>query len=68
MSYRYLAKLAFTPLPSFVTRPSQLRRLRRLAQAGFVEARFYPARALQGQLCEVRALTATGRALLDEHV
>jgi len=65
MSYRYLAKLALQRLPIFVTGPSRLRRLRRLAQAGHVDARFYPPRACDGQLGEVRALTPAGRCALD---
>ena len=65
MSYRYLAKLAAQPLPKFVTRPSQLDRLRRLARDGHVDARFYPPDALAAKFGEVRALTKAGRRVLD---
>lgn len=65
MSYRYLARLVEHRLPMFVARPSQLRRLRRLAEAGHVEARFYPPDAVQTQFCEVLRVTASGRGMLD---
>lgn len=64
MSHRYLAKLASRRLPMFVTTPSRLRRLRRLAAIGHVEARFYPPDARDGQFGEVLALTPAGRGAL----
>ncbi|SFQ30882.1 hypothetical protein SAMN05216567_113164 [Variovorax sp. OK605] len=64
MSHRYLAKLAACRLPMFVTAPTKLRRLRRLAGAGHVEARFYPPNYDGDQFGEVRALTLAGRNVL----
>jgi hypothetical protein len=73
MSHRYLAKLATRRLPMFVTAPTKLRRLRRLAAVGHVQVRFYPPdgdpgdpgdRAQLGQFGEVLALTAAGRTVL----
>lgn len=58
--YRYLARLAQARMPAFVTRPSKVRVLRRLAAAGQVEVRFYPPEACAEQFGEVRGLTPAG--------
>ncbi|WPH16141.1 hypothetical protein [Variovorax paradoxus] len=60
MPYRYLARLARQRLPVFVARPSKVRVLRRLAQAGHIDARFYPPDPSAGQFGEVRGLTPAG--------
>lgn len=65
MSYRYLARLGEHRLPMFVAQPSRLRRLRRLAEAGHVEVRFYPPDATLSQFCEVLRVTSVGRGVLD---
>ncbi len=64
MSYRYLAKLARTPLPRYVSAPSKVRRLQRLARSGHIAARFYPPGSGKAHFGEVTALTDAGRELL----
>lgn len=64
MSSVYLAKLASRRLPMFVTAANKLRRLRRLADLGHVQARFYPPDPREATFGEVLALTAAGRAAL----
>lgn len=64
MSAAYLAKLAARPLPAFVTARSKLRDLRRFAEMGQVEVRFYPPDPAKAKFAEVFALTSAGRALL----
>lgn len=51
-------------LPAFVTGKSQLRLLRRLRGAGYVEARFFPEVRSADQFAEVVSLTPLGRRVL----
>lgn len=63
MPYRYLARIA-SRLPMFVTAPSEVRRLRRLASSGHVEASFYPPDAQEYQFGKATALLPAGRMAL----
>lgn len=64
MPEKLLDALARRDLPAFVTRESELRLLRRLHGAGYVDARFFPEARTDDQFAELRAVTPLGRRVL----
>ena len=65
MPDRLLATLTRRELPAFVTQRNELRLLRRLHGAGYVDARFFPRKRSDDQFAELRAVTPLGRRVLD---
>ncbi|MGJ7523885.1 hypothetical protein ACSFA0_25670 [Variovorax sp. LT1P1] len=51
-------------MPSFVTERGELRVLRRLHGAGYVDARFYPENRTTDQFAELKGVTPLGRRVL----
>lgn len=64
MPEKFLDALARRDLPAFVTQQSELRLLRRLHGAGYVDARFFPEARTDDQFAELRAVTPLGRRVL----
>jgi hypothetical protein len=65
MPDKFLATLASRKMPSFVTRASELRLLRRLQGAGYLDVRFYPEERTADQFAELQGMTPLGRRVLD---
>lgn len=65
MPDRFLGLIARRPSPAFVTSSGELRLLRRLHRAGYVDASFFPAEKSAGQFAEFRGMTPVGRRMLD---
>lgn len=64
MPDKLLNTLARRELPAFVTQQDELRLLRRLQGAGYVEARFFPEERTADQFAELRAVTPLGRRVI----
>lgn len=60
-----LEAIALKRLPAFVTGKSELRILRRLHGAGYVDARFFPEHQIGGQFAKLHGFTPQGRRMLD---
>lgn len=52
-------------MPSFVTQPIELRLLRRLRGAGYLEVRLFPEEDSADQFAELHGVTPLGRRVLD---
>jgi hypothetical protein len=65
MPQKLFAALAKRAMPSFVTDQGELRLLRRLQGAGYLDVRFFPEQHTADQFAELRALTPLGRRVLD---
>lgn len=65
MHENFLNALARRPLPAFVTARGEIKLLRRLYSAGYVDARFFPQEQSEDQFAELRSLTPLGRRFLD---
>ncbi|MBB1600474.1 hypothetical protein A9977_10530 [Variovorax sp. UMC13] len=52
-------------MPTFVTQPSELRLLRRLRGAGYLDVRFFPEENSADQFAELHGMTPLGRRVLD---
>jgi len=57
--------LASRETPSFVTQRTELRLLRRLQGAGYLNVRFFPEEPTDDQFAELQGLTPLGRRVLD---
>ncbi|RYY85122.1 MAG: hypothetical protein EOO24_36885 [Comamonadaceae bacterium] len=64
MPEKLLKDLTRRDLPAFVTQPVELKMLRRLHGAGYVDARFFPEARTADQFAELRAVTPLGRRVL----
>ena len=64
MPEKLLHALTQRPMPAFVTQHAELRLLRRLHGAGYVDARFFPEERTADQFAELRAVTPLGRRVL----
>jgi hypothetical protein len=64
MPERLLKALSHLTMPAFVTQQADLRLLRRLHGAGYVDARFFPEARTADQFAELHALTPLGRRVL----
>jgi hypothetical protein len=62
---KFFAALAHRDMPSFVTQPSELRLLRRLRGAGYLDVRFFPEEHSADQFAELQGMTPLGRRVLD---
>jgi len=62
---KFFVDLASREMPSFVTQRSELRLLRRLQGAGYLEVRFFPEEPTEDQFAELHGVTPLGRRVLD---
>lgn len=65
MPKKLLDALSPRALPVFVTQRADLRLLRRLHGAGYVDVRFFPEERSADQFAELRAVTPLGRHVLS---
>lgn len=65
MPEKFFVALARRDMPSFVTQPSELRLLRRLQGAGYLDVRFFPEEHSADQFAELQGMTPLGRRVLD---
>ncbi|WP_183024842.1 hypothetical protein [Variovorax sp. UMC13] len=65
MPDKLFAALALRAMPTFVTQPSELRLLRRLRGAGYLDVRFFPEENSADQFAELHGMTPLGRRVLD---
>ena len=65
MPNKLFVDLATRQTPSFVTQRTELRLLRRLQGAGYLDARFFPEEPTDDQFAELHGVTPLGRRVLD---
>lgn len=65
MPQQFLFALAQKRMPLFVVEQGELRLLRRLERAGYLDVSFYPAESTADQFAELRGMTPLGRRVLD---
>ena len=65
MPQKFFLALADRRMPSYVTAHDELRLLRRLKGAGYLDVRFFPPESTADQFAELRGMTPLGRRVLD---
>ena len=61
MHYHLLTQLGRNALPAFVSDPQQVKMIRRLIRAGYIEGRLFPETHTANQFAQVDAITPLGQ-------